>query len=163
MIKVLLLVLSLIPINAMAGSCPRLSESQYSVLQYSYEFGKSHDMGWTLAAIAWQESSAGEFRVNLAGPAFGTYQILLSTASKRLGLESSFEENRLAQRLIYDDQLGAYLAIRELQFWYGVHDGNWSFIWASYYAGYDTVSGVEYANDIRSKIGTLQSCGIIQT
>lgn len=88
---------------------------QKSNLQRAYLAGQPYDYGYTLAAIAWQESSAGRFRLNLSSNDLGMYQINANTANKVMGVTNHYKQLELHQQLIYDDRLGAYIAISVLE------------------------------------------------
>lgn len=158
-----LVALALLVSSVAQGSCPVLTESQEEVLHRSYTLGSDVDLGWTLAAIAYQESSAGKFLVNVEGPAFGVHQVLLKSASRRMDMTSTWDKNRLAQRLMEDHDLSASLAIEELQFWQRLHGNNWTLVWASYYSGYNYryKPGQDYAKKIASHIKTFKRCNIL--
>jgi len=164
-IRVLLLLCCFLPVGVQADSCPRLTDSQVSVLQRSYDLGKDADMGWTLAAIAYRESSAGRFLIDASGPSFGAHQILLRTATRRMNITDSMQKNILAQRLVEDVDLSASLALEELKFWRRLHGNNWNNLWASYNAGYNYrgTSGQKYAKMIGKHIKQLKNCKTIRS
>ena len=88
-------------------------EQQFN-LRKAYYYGKSHDYGYTLAAIALSESSAGKFRINIHTNDVGLFQINVNTAYNTLGVTNYYRRLELVQRLIYDDALGASIAISVL-------------------------------------------------
>jgi hypothetical protein len=155
------LLLLLISFTASANTCQlkkELDESQWSVVEYSYMRGLKHDMGYTLAAISFAESSAGKFRVNWKDPSFGAYHILIHTASKRLGVTESVDQVNLAVRLTHDDNVGATMALMELKYWHKRWDGDWTKTWASYNMGNNWSKGLPYAYKIKRIIGKLKGC-----
>jgi hypothetical protein len=134
-----------------------ITPEQYLNLEFSFVQGYPHDFGFTMAAIAWQESKGGIWNLNLQDPSAGMYHTSLKTAVARLEMKDTpFRRNMLAQRLIDDKEFAAAMAIKELQFWYEYHHGNWMKIYSSYNAGFG--SNTAYANDIRQTIRTLQKC-----
>ena len=56
------------------------NNNQLEIIAYAYNYGKKYDLGITLAAIAWHESCAGEFRMNFSDPSAGIYHCLLYTS-----------------------------------------------------------------------------------
>ena len=161
-IAILLTLFMLVPKSLASVQCKglsNLSPLQDITLRESYHHGYDEDFGLTLAAIAWQESSAGLFLINVGGPSFGVHQILLTSAAKRAGAHTEFEKNILATKLLKHDVSAEY-AMKELRFWRKVHGKDYMRIWASYYAGYnyDEKSGRDYANKIRQKVTILKEC-----
>ncbi|MBE0467913.1 MAG: hypothetical protein IBX55_00090 [Methyloprofundus sp.] len=137
------------------------SPSQIEVLTKSYRYGRPFGLEYTLPAIAWQESSAGEVLINVSDPSFGYYHALLSSAANREQIVSNSDLNKLAHALVKSIELSASFAIRELLFWKQVHgEGEWSKIWASYNAGYnyDSTAGKRYSESILQKINYLKDC-----
>ena len=64
-----------------------LTPRQYAVLMHSLEAGRSEDLGLTLAAIAWKESSFGKEKSNPGDGkhgSYGSHQILLTSAAAHL-------------------------------------------------------------------------------
>lgn len=132
---------------------------QLRVLKDAYFAGADRDHGYTLAAIAWQESSAGRNLVNPAGPAYGVFQNLSSTVHRRLeqnGVKTT--RSRVAQRLIIDFGWSAEMAMAELDYWKGRHNGRWERMVASYYAGgnWSHSGGQGYLQIIRKKVQFLK-------
>lgn len=62
------------------------SPKQKAVLLKAYEYGAPHDLGYTLAAIAWKESCAGEYRMNFQDPSAGIYHAHLPGLIKKIPL-----------------------------------------------------------------------------
>lgn len=149
--------------NAQAsGACSIFDKNQRDVLQRAYNYGKQSDLGWTLAAIAWRESSAGADIVNFNDPSFGVFQVHLKTASSHEGFDWHQDPQRalmVAQRLITDFEYGADHAIQVLEFWKRRHKGNYRKMLASYNAGYRYAKGAgqAYAKDVASKVNYLRT------
>lgn len=156
--------LQAISADANAHEClvvQKLSDSQVGVIVKAYHLGEPDGYGYTLAAIAWQESLAGVVKVNAFDPSFGIFHINLTTASKREGITSNFSKNMLAQRLIDDDSYNAYHAMQELDFWKAQHKGNWRKMWASYNGGWNWKKAGSYAEAIATKIKIIRKCLIV--
>jgi hypothetical protein len=163
---ILLIVILSIPFvsEASVHSCPALTaegftDTQVSVMYESFQIGKQKDMSYSLAAIAWKESSAGKYMINLQDPSAGVFHITMINALAYLKWENNnFNRNRAAQLLVEDFQLSAEFAMINLQFWKDNYGNNWHKIWASYNAGYNWSNGVEYSNDIVTKIQKIKLC-----
>lgn len=139
-----------------------MTDEQFSVVHRSYEIGEPHNLGYSLAAIVWQESSAGEYLVNSDERSYGPYQINLKTAMNRLDEQENFtkqQKNRLASNLMRLEYSSLF-AIKELQYWLSIHGNDWSKVWASYNGGwsYDHAKPKLYSLEIASKIRKLKNC-----
>jgi hypothetical protein len=141
-----------------------MTMKQKVVLYKAYYFGLEDDLGYSLAAIAWQESEAGKILVNAFDPSFGIYHTLLSSAAVRESKQdaTNYEKNIIAQELIDSQQFASKHAIAEMKYWLSKHNGNYMKAWASYNAGHKMENGKSYASSISSKIGTLKKCLLIQ-
>ena len=140
----------------------QFGEDQLIVLKDAYFAGADRDHGYTLAAIAWQESSAGRNLVNPAGPAYGVFQNLSSTVTRRLAQSGiNIPRNKVATRLITDFGWSAEQAMAELDYWKGRHNGRWDRMIASYYAGgnWSHSAGQGYLQIIRTKVQFLKQNG----
>jgi len=150
--------------NASQQACPALAaegftEGQVSIMYQAFQIGKQKDMSYSLAAIAWKESSAGKYMINLQDPSAGVFHITMINALAYLKWENTnFNRNRAAQLLVEDFQLSAEFAMINLQFWKDHYGNNWHKIWASYNSGYNWSNGVEYSNDVASKIQKIKLC-----
>lgn len=143
--------------------CRIFDDSQIETLRKAYHAGADLNYGWTLAAIAWQESSSGKKLINPAGPAYGVFQNLLSTVARREGVTSKTEKRILAKRLVNEFDFAVENAVKELDYWKGRHRGNRDRMMASYYAGYNWKhpAGQKYKDTINKKIKFLQRNGCI--
>lgn len=167
-IVVLLLVLGSLFANtekALYDELTKLTQQQKYIMYESYILGAEHDLGYTLAAIAWKESKFGLWIINLADGkhgSFGVYHILLESAMFRNGVSdsSSWYKSRLAEKLMIDLNFAANEALSELLYWkkkWSRLDRVWSRTVASYNRGNASInsnSGREYAKDIllRTKV-----------
>lgn len=134
-----------------------LSSQQKIVLENSFAYGYDYDLGYTLTAIAYKESGAGLWKINLQDPSAGIYHLSLKSVLVRLNIkDNGFNRNRVAQQLIDDDRFAAKMAIKELLFWRNIHGDNWIKVFSSYNAGYG--ENMAYAMDIRTTIRTLMQC-----
>lgn len=150
--------------NAEGATCDavgELSHKQVQTLYKSYNYGVQFDMGLSLAAIAWQESNAGLYPVNISDPSFGVHHILIKTAIKRADIKNtSYHRNMLASMLLEHDVSASY-AVKELKYWLGYHAGDWYKSWASYNAGHNYKVGIGYADKIKDKVRLIKRCLII--
>ena len=143
-------------------ACSIFSNEQIHVMQDALIAGTPHNYGWTLAAIAWQESSAGDQLVNWADPSFGVFAINIKYAAKRYNAKTSLEQLELANRLVYDFEFSVEAAVAELDYWNKIHKGNWRKMWQSYNGGFSGSSASKrYSDDIAKKIRFLQVNGCL--
>lgn len=144
-----------------------MSEEKFSYLVIAYYIGVKYDLGLTLPAIIWKESSFGRFTVNKKDGKYGSFgvgQILLETAMNRnKHLKLSREELRI--KLITDHKFNIEQALAELLFWKKHYKDKMGYkYWftqmvSSYNAGwkgYKSKQGKEYAEDIKLKIKALK-------
>ncbi len=148
--------------SALVQEYLHLSEQQIKSLTKSYEFGYPADFGYTLAAIEWQESMAGKYRINLQDPSAGAHGICITTYMSRHKNEiqnTAFNRNRVAQMLVDSHELSCREALDELLDWNRVHHGHWSSVVSSYNAGYgwNTPQGQQYLTAIQAKIKVLKA------
>ncbi len=141
------------------------SESQKNVILQAYLAGLRYGFGFTLAAIAWQESCAGEYRVNFQDPSAGLFHAYIPSVFKRHPelKENGFTHNMVGHRLVTDDDFAVQIAIEELLFWNKVHEGNWKNIVKSYNRGYSwqtskraDASATEYYENVAQKVREIK-------
>lgn len=151
--------------SAFQQSCNTwLSSDQIFTINRAYQLGVQHDLGYTLAAIAFLESSAGVQLRNDRTQDYGVFGINIRTVSNRLnqltGVTLNHEQrDQLKNHLIVDMNANAMYAVMELQFWQRVHgQNNWRKVWASYNAGhsYHRQVGIDYANKIAETIKRIK-------
>lgn len=141
---------------ASTDGCSIFNESQRALLQAAYEQGKPRNYGYSLAAMAWKESSAGVQPINWNDPSFGPYHALIKTVSNRYKAKDQYEEFALASRLMHDFKFASEAAMDELDFWNKVHKGNWMKIWQGYNGGYsNSRDSKTHANNIAGKVRFL--------
>lgn len=141
---------------------------QESVIKKAYQLGVPSDLGLSLAAIAWQESNAGQFNINWNDPSFGPFHILIKTGATRAGIKGYYRKIELAQQLMFDIELGAAFATQELLYWKGRFKRKgqmrWHNVWAAYNGGnnHKGEDAQNYAKSIRSRIDWLKQCTLNQ-
>ena len=156
MYKMFIALLACLSISVHASQCNDwLASDQQDVVNRAYQLGVDNDMGWSLAAIAFKESSAGRVLVNDITKDYGVFGININTATRRtqklLGGVSLTDEQiyGLSRHLTSDFNDGAMFAIFELTFWIKVHGEDWKKIWAGYNGGYSrSNASLAYSDDI---------------
>jgi hypothetical protein len=147
---------------AQAGPLQQLqtmTDAQHATLRKAFTYGEPYDLGYTLAAIAWQESHAGEVPVNISDPSFGPFHNRMDTVMKRVSLEdTSYNRNVIAAKLLNDFDFSAAMAVKELLFWRKVHHGRWRSMIRSYNAGYHyrCRAATAYVSGIIAKVNALK-------
>lgn len=164
----LIVAISCLPWPVKAKECSswdKLTLSQQERLEFAYDVGKHSNFGWTLSAIALKESSAGKFRLNLYSDDIGLFMINRTTAERTLKVTNYYKKLELHQQLIYDDQLGAYLAISVLKHFNKQHKGNWKKVIRSYNEGNSwwkneksAKKSLDYYNKVRDNLIMLKQC-----
>ena len=139
-----------------------LTAKQLSNFKFSYTYGAKYQLGWTLAAISYKESSLGLHSINLADPSASQYHILLKSALKRHHIkDTSWNRSRMMEKLLYDRRFAAKEAIAELLYWkaYWIQKGYigkwlWIKMVGSYNGGY--YSNINYARKVARAIKILR-------
>lgn len=124
-----------------ADSCKNIKlfdQSQIDTIVYAYHYGKKHNLGYTMAAIAWKESCAGLYRLNFDDPSAGIYHAHLPGVIKRhyKAKNTSFRRNLVAEKLIRDPEFASKIALEELLYWRKIRKGNWKEMMKSYNKGF---------------------------
>lgn len=115
--RVFIWLLMLLPLPVLAGKCKdiqQLNLLQKHTLHTMYKYGEQHELGYTLAALALVESSAGKFRLNVRTNDLGVLQVNSLTAQNTLKVDGHYNQLALHQQLVYDDLLSAEIAIATL-------------------------------------------------
>lgn len=139
-----------------------LSTSQYIVLLKTFKKGDVFNYGYSLTAIAWNESNFGKYKINLDDPSFGCFNSLLTTVLVRANVKNtSWNRSRLAERLIADFDFSFSQALAELKYWenYWTSKGVprvWSHTIRSYNRGFNHMRGEQYRKDIVQRIRVLR-------
>lgn len=165
MTKFILVFTLLISSFATAYTCSdikKLNSIQRDTLVEAFLYGYPKDIGFTLAAIVWKESSAGLWKINISDPSAGIAHNHLKYSLIRLGIkDTSFNRNVLAQRLVDNNQLSLSLAVEEIEYWFDRHNGNWQKTRASYNQGnhWASQNGTKYSKDVLDRLRILKDCG----
>jgi hypothetical protein len=151
--------------QALAAQCSLLeskgfTSTQINTLYRAFQYGIEHDMSYSLAAIAWKESSAGIALKNPNDPSAGVFHVTVKNALYYVGWKNT-EPNRQVMYLLLqlDFDMAASFAVKNLTFWRNAHKVSWKKTW-QYYNGGTTYSNasIEYSEDIAKKIRTIKSC-----
>lgn len=139
------------------------SEQQLNTLATAYHIGKTQDLGYTLAAISWRESRAGEdvvsMRYGLKAANMGAFQNKVKTVGDREGCKNRKCYANVAVKLLTDQEYAAQAALDEMQFWLTYHKQNVRKSLSSYNAGFARNSASNaYAADVVKKAKYLQKC-----
>lgn len=135
-----------------------LTKQQETVVRFSYAYGDPHDYGYTMIAIAMQESRLGKWRLNLDDPSAGTYHTTLDKGLKKLGWANNpYNRNRVAQMMIDDEFFAAELALETIIWWDAYHKGDWRSVVSSYNGGFR--GNPAYVDMIAKNIQTIKRCG----
>jgi len=171
--KLILLILMLVTMsfgsNNYNKEIMQMSKSQLDVLRKSYHTGKKDDLGYILAAIAWQESNCGEYLINIgdgkSAGSYGPFHISLNSAAKRNNANTKWKKSRVAEQLVKDFNFSAKEAIAELKYWRKVHAKKpIGYVIASYNAGsvgIKSKDGSKYSNDILQRVNALKNSKIL--
>lgn len=146
----------------------KFTQAQETVMRDAYAYGKQYDYGYSMAAISWQESSAGnnliggiqnaDIRGDFRWLAVGTFHNLIRTVLKRESCYDSICTGQIMQKLIVDFDYAASQAVKELDYWKSQYGENWGKIWTSYFAGWDIHGNEHYGKSISRKIKYLRRC-----
>ena len=149
--------LTLMSLTVNASQCYNLDDSQVRVLNKAYQMGKEHNLGYTMMAIAMEESTAGKFRMSFESRDYGVMQNNLKTAASRTGTTGYYKKLKLAEKLILDDKLSMELALEELLYWKR-HTPNWRAMVSAYNNGWAWDKGSVYLNKIIKHVKTFMNC-----
>lgn len=147
------------------GSVYDFTNDQKEIIAYAYNYGKKYGLGYTLAAIAWHESCAGEYRMNFADPSAGLYHALIPGVLRRYQMlkDNGFNRNVIGEMLVRDDEFASKVAIDELLYWDKVRNGNWKDMIKSYNKGFSWEKSASankfaenYYNNVRQKREILE-------
>lgn len=150
---------SCVPLN-------EFSESQKKVLLHSYLAGVNDGFGLTLAAIAWKESCAGEYKMNFQDPSAGNFHAYIPGVINRYPKlkQNGFTQNMVGAMLVENDSFAEQIAITELKYWQREHQGNWKNIIKSYNKGYSwqkneqaNIQAEKYYQDVAIRVKQLES------
>lgn len=151
---------------------PTFSNEQLDNLHYAYAFGEQYQksgkfkenpnqkgLGYIMAGLLWQESSAG---INQGlnkdkHHAYGMFQNYLPTLRSRVQQVGWKMSDKEIIRMVQKRQNSASWAYIELTYWIDVHKGDLRKAIASYNAGWNFKAGSKYASEVLEKANYLKS------
>ena len=151
---------------------PVFTETQLDNLHYAYAFGEQYQksgkfkenpnqkgLGYIMAGLLWQESSAG---INQGlnkdkHHAYGMFQNYLPTLRSRVKQVGWKMSDKEIIRMVQKRQNSASWAYIELTYWIDVHKGDLRKAIASYNAGWNVKAGSKYASEVLEKANYLKS------
>lgn len=156
------------PLHKVEGKCVELkdfSKAQKNVILKAFKYGLKSGYGYTMAAIAWKESCAGEYKMNFADPSAGIYHAHIPGLLKKNNQkDTGFMRNMVGELLIRDDEYASQVALDELLYWHKVRNGNWKEIIKSYNKGFSWEKDSErdkmaqnYYEDVARRVEALQA------
>lgn len=139
-----------------------LSNNQRALMLSTYHKAKQFNLGYTMTAILWKESTFGRYNINLGDPSCGNFHIMPKYLIKRTDLDdNNWNRSRLCSRLMTDPDFSFSVALIELKFWQNYWKAKgvsipWSHTVASYNAGTKWYNGKSYLKDIKARIKILK-------
>lgn len=136
----------------------KLDDAQWSVLYHAYDTGAEHDLGHTMMAIAFKESSAGKYRVNLNTHDFGVMQNNIKTAKARRGVTGYYATMALVSDIVRNDQLSMDLALEELLYWRDDRKLSWRNTVSAYNNGNAYNKGTQHLDEMIPLVRMFMNC-----
>ena len=149
------------------GKCEtKFTKEQEKILRMAYEVGKPHDLGWSVAAITWQEGFVGKYIVRLNPKdgkegSYGVTHILLTTAMSVTKEKNVWRAKaEIVPKLMNHDKYAITMSkdiLAEAQ----PRFKDYKKLWAYYNGGdknYTSPQAVEYSDKIGNKVKYLQQC-----
>ena len=160
--------MSALPLHKIEGKCvepKKFNKNQKQVILKAFKYGAKSGFGYTMAAIAWKESCAGEYRVIFADPSAGIYHAHIpGIIKKHKQKDSAFMRNMVGELLMRDDEFASQTALEELGYWHKVRRGNWYEVIKSYNKGFSWEKDRErdkmaqaYFEDVAKRVKELQT------
>lgn len=139
------------------------TDHQLATMGRAWTTGSKADLGYTLAAITWKESRAGEdvvrYKGSLKNANLGAWQNKVESVAKREGCKTKKCYADVAYRLITDQKYASEHALKEMNFWMSTHKNNVRSALASYNSGYSHNSrSKSYAQSVLAKTKYLKKC-----
>ncbi|CBG40018.1 hypothetical protein [Helicobacter mustelae] len=158
-----------LPLGRLSGSCETpgdFTPAQKKAILFAFHYGNEQDLGYMMAAIAWQESCAGKYMLNFSDPSAGLFHahlpVVIAQYSKLK--DSAFNRNMVGQILIQDQDFAAKVALDQLLMWRKRFGGNQEKMLKSYNKGTSWLKNQEknqkaelYAKKVSQKIALLKA------
>ena len=133
-----LVLMALILISSLYGKSKleyawnRLTYEEQHLIYKSYKTGLEHDIGLSLAAINWQESVGGRYRISMDGNDVGIYHVNLYWYFKELNIENTmWNRSKYATILITKPKIEESYVIYKLLNLKSIHK-EWVDVWTAY-------------------------------
>lgn len=156
--------------SSLAFAGYNFNDKQIDNLNKAYHYGEKRsspfknsriEFGYIMAAILWQESSAG-MNCGKNGHAVGAFQNYIPTVKSRMKQDGKNKPNHQIANELSNFNTSAHWASVELNYWLGVHDGNMNKALASYNAGWNTRAGAGYSNSVMRKALYLKQNNVLK-
>ena len=138
-----------------------MTDDQRTTLKWAFEWGSGYNMGESMRAICWQESSAGADLENEEDGTEGSYgyfgnnPVIVATRVYDTWPDRPTDHQiaECKEQLLIDPEFCARQCRDEIIYWQGEYQPNhWTKIWGSYNAGHKYWKGKGYAREIMDKI-----------
>ena len=148
---------------------PDFSQTQIKNLKSAYNYGQTKmsntgsrlDVGYIMAAILWQESSAGT-NCGKNGQAVGAFQNYIPTVKSRMSQNGVKKSSAQVAKELQSFNTSAHWANIELSYWLKVHKNSMPLALASYNAGWKHSAGAGYSRSVLSKANYLKTNNILR-
>lgn len=139
--------------------------NQKQIILDSYFYAQKKGFGYMLAAIAWQESCAGEYLINFSDPSAGIFHAHIPLVLKQYTnlKNTAFNRNLMGRFLIQNQDFAMQVALEQLIFWNQKYSGDKQKILKSYNKGTSWISNEKsnalaqkYYQEVFEKIKLLQ-------
>lgn len=139
--------------------------NQKQIILDSYFYAQKKGFGYMLAAIAWQESCAGEYLINFSDPSAGIFHAHIPLVLKQYTnlKNTAFNQNLVGRLLIQNQEFAMQVALEQLIFWNQKYSGDKQKILKSYNKGTSWISNEKnnalaqkYYQEVFEKIKLLQ-------
>lgn len=162
MLRVILLLVALFTYHqviALESNCPRHTPEQESIIYNAYYSGLPYNLGYTLAAIAWQESFVWKYvvKVNPKDGEYGSYgvtHVTLEYAMEVFQYSSPWKAKQdLVPMMINSDNFTFNLSLKKLMRYNSLK-------WRAMVKRYNGTgeAAEKYADSVSEKVKLLKQC-----
>lgn len=168
-----LIILFLLIMSAQVQAGYDFSQTQLNNMKKAYNYGMQNkrmlpssrmgdlNLGYVMAAILWQESSAG-IECGRNGHAVGAFQNYIPTVKSRMKQNGVQKTTNQIQNELSQFNKSAQWATVELSYWDKIHKGNIQKTLASYNAGWSIGKGQGYSNSVMKKARYLKTNNVLK-
>lgn len=111
-----------------------------------------------MMAIAFKESSAGKYRINLNTHDFGVMQNNIKTAKARRGVTGYYATMALVSEIVRNDELSMDLALEELLYWRDSRKLSWRNTISAYNNGNAYHKGTKHLDEMIPIVRMFMGC-----